>query len=107
MSDKKKVEIMLKENAEALMDDEKILFRPKFEEVAAKSLTWKNKSRKLFNNLKNIIRKQEGWPKEQKERNTLTSFATGHRKEAKALYHTPNLSIPELLFPEGFKGYTY
>lgn len=39
MSDKKKVEIMLKENAEALMDDEKILFGPKFEEVAAKSLT--------------------------------------------------------------------
>ena len=42
MSDKKKVGIMLKENAEVFKDNEKTLFGQKFEECVAKSLTSKN-----------------------------------------------------------------
>ena len=36
MIEKKKVEMMLKENAEALRDNEKTLYGPKFEEAVAK-----------------------------------------------------------------------
>ena len=52
LSVKKKVEIMLKENAEAFRNNEKMLIRQKFEKIVAKLLTWKNKLRELFNNLK-------------------------------------------------------
>ena len=45
MSDKKKIEMMLKQNAESFRDNEKKLFGPKFEDVVAKTLTSKNKSR--------------------------------------------------------------
>ena len=45
MSDKKKIEMMLKQNAESFRDNEKMLFGPKFEDVVAKTLTSKNKSR--------------------------------------------------------------
>ena len=51
ISDKEKVKIMLKENAEASRDNEKILFGPKFEEDIAKSLTSKCKLRTIFGNL--------------------------------------------------------
>ena len=52
MNDKKKAEMMLKENAGGFRDNEKMLFESKFEQVVAKSLTLKNKSRELFDNLK-------------------------------------------------------
>ena len=52
MSEKKKVEIMLEKNAEAFNDNVKMLFGSKFEEAVSKSLTLKNKSRELFDNLK-------------------------------------------------------
>ena len=51
ISDKEKIKIMLKENAEAFRNNEKILFGPKFEEDVAKSLTSKNKLRTIFGNL--------------------------------------------------------
>ena len=51
ISDKEKVKIMLKENAETFRDNEKILFGPKFEEDIAKSLTSKSKLRTIFGNL--------------------------------------------------------
>ena len=51
IGDKEKVQIMLKENAEAFRDNEKILFGPKFEEDVAKSLTSKSKLRTIFGNL--------------------------------------------------------
>ena len=51
IGDKEKVKIMLKENAEAFRDNEKILFGPKFEEDVAKSLTSKCKLRTIFGNL--------------------------------------------------------
>ena len=52
MIEKKKVELMLKENAEALRDNEKTLYGPKFEEAVAKSLTSTNKLREFFGILK-------------------------------------------------------
>ena len=44
--------MMLKENVEALRDNEKMLFGPKFEDVVTKSLTSKNEWREFFSNLK-------------------------------------------------------
>ena len=52
ISDKKKVEMLLKENTEAFRDNEKTLLGPKFEEVVAKSLASKNKLRGWLGNLK-------------------------------------------------------
>ena len=52
LNDKKKVEIMLKKNAEVTQEQWKMLLGPRFKEVLAKSLTSKNKSRELFGNLK-------------------------------------------------------
>ena len=52
ISDKKKVEMLLKENTEAFRDNEKALLGPKFEEVVAKSLASKNKLRGWLGNLK-------------------------------------------------------
>lgn len=53
VSNKSRVEMMLKENAQALREKEEILFGPKFEEVETKSFTLKNKPRDLFGNSKN------------------------------------------------------
>ena len=52
ISDKKKVEMLLKEHTEAFRDNEKTLLGPKFEEVVAKSLASKNKLRWWLGNLK-------------------------------------------------------
>ena len=52
LSDKKKVEVMLKENAEAFRGKEKMFFGLKLEDFEAKSKTSKNKSRELFGNFK-------------------------------------------------------
>ena len=41
-----------KKIAEAFMDNEKMMFRPKFEEVVATLLTSKNKLRELVGNIK-------------------------------------------------------
>ena len=51
MSHKRKVEMILKENAEELQDNEKKKNAVWTEEVVAKSLTWKKKLRDLFVNL--------------------------------------------------------
>ena len=52
ISDKKKVEMLLKENTEAFRDNEKTLLGPKFGEAVAKSLASKNKLRGWLGNLK-------------------------------------------------------
>ena len=115
MSDKKKVEMMLKETAEAFRDNEKMLFG----EVVAKSLTSKNKWRKLF-----VIQKSKEYyqgtriPESNNPFRRLLYFVPqeiegqeyshklvnqfqmlGHRKEVKILSFTPIPSILELLYP--------
>ena len=50
INDKKRVEVMMKENADAFIDESNanMLFGPKFEETVAKSLTSKSKSKEFF-----------------------------------------------------------
>ena len=52
LSDKEKVEVMIKENAETLRGKKKMFFGLKLEDVVAKSITSENKSRELFGNFK-------------------------------------------------------
>ena len=51
--DKKRVECMLKDHARAFSDSDNMLFGPKYEELVAKSLTSKNRSKELFGSIKN------------------------------------------------------
>ena len=51
--DKKRVEFMLKDNATAFSDAGNMLFEPKYEELMAKSLSSKNRSKELFVSIKN------------------------------------------------------
>ena len=73
MGDEKKVEMMLKENAEAFRDNEKLTFGPKFEEVVAKSLTSKNKLMDLFRNLK-----EQGAPSGNQDSRKQQPFQKAH-----------------------------
>ena len=52
VGDKKRVESMLKDNATAFSDAGNMLFEPKYEELMAKSLSSKNKSKELFVSIK-------------------------------------------------------
>ena len=49
LGDKKKVDNMLKDNASAFTDTNDLLFGPKYEELVAKTLSSKSKSKELFN----------------------------------------------------------
>ena len=51
--DKKRVEFMLKDNATAFSDAGNMLFEPKYEELMAKSLSSKNRSKELYVSIKN------------------------------------------------------
>ena len=58
--DKKRVESMLKDNATAFSDAGNMLFGSKYEELVAKSLSSKNKSKELFGSIKNQGSSKEG-----------------------------------------------
>ena len=49
---KKRVESMLKENVTGISDAENMLLGPKYEELMAKSLSSKNRSKELFGSIK-------------------------------------------------------
>ena len=51
---------MLKDNAAAFLDAENILFGPKYEELVAKPLSSKNRSKELFGSVKNQRLSNEG-----------------------------------------------
>ena len=52
VGDKKRVESMLKDNATAFSDAGNMLFEPTYEELMAKSLSSRNKSKELFVSIK-------------------------------------------------------
>ena len=52
VGNKKRVESMFKDNATAFSDAGNILFWPKYEELVAKSLSSKNRSKELFGSIK-------------------------------------------------------
>ena len=60
IGDKKRVESMLKDNATTFLDAENMLFGPKYEELVAKSLSSKNRSKELFGSIKNQGSSKEG-----------------------------------------------
>ena len=60
VGDKKRVESMLKDNATAFSDAGNMLFGSKYEELVAKSLSSKNKSKELFGSIKNQGSSKEG-----------------------------------------------
>ena len=60
VGNKKRVESMFKDNATAFSDAGNILFWPKYEELVAKSLSSKNRSKELFGSIKNQGSSQEG-----------------------------------------------
>ena len=60
VGDKKRVESMLKDNATAFSDACNMLFGSKYEELVAKSLSSKNKSKELFGSIKNQGSSKEG-----------------------------------------------
>ena len=60
VGDKKRVESMLKDNATAFSDAGNMLFEPKYEELMAKSLSSKNKSKELFVSIKSQWSTKEG-----------------------------------------------
>ena len=53
VGDKKRVESMLKDNAKAFSDAGNMLFGSKYDELMAKSLSSKNRSKELFGSIKN------------------------------------------------------
>ena len=53
VGDKKKVQSMLKDNATAFSEAKNMLFRHKYKELVAKSLSSKNRSKELFGSIKN------------------------------------------------------
>ena len=53
VGDKKRVESMLKDNATAFLDAGNMLFGSKYEELVKKSLSSKNRSKELFDSVKN------------------------------------------------------
>ena len=53
VGDKKRVESMLKDKATAFSYAGNMLFEPKYEELMAKSLSSKNRSKELFVSIKN------------------------------------------------------
>lgn len=117
VSDRKEVEMMLKENVKAFRENEQMLFWPTFEEVVVKLLTSKNKSRKLLRNLwvqeslsgnkdfRSPFRKflylvSEGIEGEEYfHKLTNQPQMQEHRKEAKILSPNSKLIIPKLLSP--------
>ena len=60
VGDKKRVESMLKDNATAFSDAGNMLFESKYEELVAKSLSSKNRSKELFGSIKNQGTSKEG-----------------------------------------------
>ena len=60
VGNKKRVESMFKDNATAFSDAGNILFWPKYEELVAKSLSSKNRSKELFGSIKNQGLSKEG-----------------------------------------------
>ena len=60
VGDKKRVKFMLKESATAFSDAENMLFGPKYEEMVAKSLSSKNRSKEFFRSIKNQRSFKEG-----------------------------------------------
>ena len=60
IGDKKRVECMLKNNSTAFLDAENMLFGPKYEELVAKSLSSKNRSKELFGSIKTQGSSKEG-----------------------------------------------
>ena len=109
----KKSWMMLRQNAETFRDNEKMLFGPKFEQVIAKSLISKNKSRKMFGSLKEQGTSSETRiPESSNPFRRLSYFIEGneyfhklanqsqilgHKKEVQTLSYTLNLIIPEFL----------
>ena len=60
IGDKKRAESMLKDNVSAFLNAENMLFGSKYEELVAKSLSSKNKSKELFGSIKNQGSSKEG-----------------------------------------------
>ena len=60
VGDKKRVESMLKDNAKAFSDAGNMLFGSKYDELMAKSLSSKNRSKELFGSIKNQRLSKEG-----------------------------------------------
>ena len=60
VGDTKRIESMLKDNATAFSDAGNMLFGPKYEELVAKFLSSKNKSKELFGSIKNQGSSKEG-----------------------------------------------
>ena len=60
VGDKKRVESLLKDNATAFSDAKNMLFGPKYEQLVAKSMRSKNKSKELFGSIKNQGSSKEG-----------------------------------------------
>ena len=57
---KKRVEFLLKDNATAFSEEKNMLFGPKYEQLVAKSLSSKNRSKELFGSIKNQGSSKEG-----------------------------------------------
>ena len=57
---KKRVESVLKDNATGISDAENMIFGPKYEDLVAKSLSSKNRSKELFGSIKNQGTSKEG-----------------------------------------------
>ena len=71
VGDTKRIESMLKDSATAFSDAGNMLFGPKYEELVAKHLSSKNRSKELFGSIKN----QES----SKDRSRRQAFRNGHQ----------------------------
>ena len=60
VGEKKRVESMLKDNATAFSDAGNMLFGSKYDELVAKSLSSKNRSKEVFGSIKNQGLSKEG-----------------------------------------------
>ena len=60
VGDNKRVESMLKDNAPVFSDAESMLFGPKDEELVAKSLSLKSRSKELFGSTKDQVSSKDG-----------------------------------------------
>ena len=60
VGDNKRVESMIKDNAPVFSDAENMLFGPKYEELVAKSISLKSRSKELFGSIKDQVSSNEG-----------------------------------------------